>query len=397
MDQEQPGTAAGWYAEAVRLAPDVRQVYDEALGRIAQLMEDGLAQIDVAQSRAIAHHALRILQERTRRWPRTHAAVARDALLLEIARAEMLHGNVTEARQRLEQSLAARETRDGHQELGLLLERLGEPRDAAHHYRRALDMSNDGGAEGRANRAEIQERLGDTYRASGEEQQAQRMYRQALSIWDELVDDTNGARTSVVQVRRGVLLSRLGQQTQATEAFSAAIEAAPSWREPYATILSHLVVSGSPDIELAQTVLRRAQYQLTLEPEWKVYFALWVQTIAARASAQPEGEVTHVFSDLAHGDSWSARLAAFGRGELAYPALAQAAHSRGERAEAHFYEGARLLGAGDTTGARRHFEEVMQSGMVSFYEYAMAQELLASLPRPATGQAAAPTVAPPRR
>jgi tetratricopeptide (TPR) repeat protein len=289
----------------------------------------------------------------------------------------MSQGNVNEARQRLEASLRAHETREAHQALGLLLERVGQPREAARHYRRALDMTEERGAEGIADRAELTEQLGDAFRQTGDEAQALRMYRQALQMWNGLVRDVNGARVSVVHVRRGVLMSRLGEERGAAEAFGTAMEAAPAWREPYAAILSHLVVS-SPNLTLAEDVMRRAQYQLTLEPEWRVYFALWVQTIAARSSSQADGEIRSVLDDLSRGDSWMARLAAFGRGSL--PSLVNAASSRGQRAEAHFYEGARLLGTGDVAGARQHFEEVIETNMVSFYEYAMAQELLRELP-----------------
>ena len=51
-----------------------------------------------------------------------------------------------------------------------------------------------------------------------------------------------------------------------------------------------------------------------------------------------------------------------------------------ETLEAAFYEGTRRLGAGDVAGARELFQSVLESGMVSFYEYAMAQELLVALP-----------------
>ena len=50
--------------------------------------------------------------------------------------------------------------------------------------------------------------------------------------------------------------------------------------------------------------------------------------------------------------------------------------------EAAFYEGARLLGAGDVSGARHLFELVTSSGMVNFFEYQMAQEFLHEIPSP---------------
>lgn len=381
VEAGQPGSATAWYAEAVRLAPDDRAVYDEALGRLEEMMEEGTFEVDVTQSRAMGRHALEILEQRNARWPDSPSSVNRGELLLQLGRAEMSAGFVTEARARLVESLEVRESRDVHVQLGLLLERMSRPQEAARHYRLALDLVTAEGAEGAAERAELLEHLGDAFRRGGDTRQSQRMYRQSLGLWDALVDQMRGPRRAVIEVRRGVLLSRLGNTQAAELAFANAMEAAPSWREPYAAILAHLVVSV-PNLALAQQVLRRATYQLTLEPQWKVYFALWVQSIAARASAEPESEVSMMLADLSRGDGWSARLAAFAQEQLSYHELRNVASNRGQRAEAAFYEGARRLGSGDLSGARQLFEEVLETGMVNFYEYAMAQELLDELPDP---------------
>lgn len=379
VEQSEPGRATGWYAEAVRLAPTDRATYDEALGRLSQMIEEGAMSSDIGQSRAIARHALEILDERLRRFPDDEPALTRDALLLVIGRTEMMHGNVSEARERLAASLAVTESAEAHEQLGLLFERMGDGREAARHYRRALDLVDGSVVEETARRAQLLEHLGDAFRQSGEEQNAERMYRQALELWNGLTSMVSGPRSAFIHVRRGVLASRIGALQEAEQAFVTAMEALPTWREPYAAILSHLVIA-EPNVELAQRVLRRAQYQLSLEPEWKVYFALWVQAIAARAGIEPDGDVAAVFADIAEGSAWHARLAAFGRGQLSYEELLEAASNRGERAEALFYQGARLLGEGDVEGARALFREVLETEMISFYEYIMAQELLRVLP-----------------
>ncbi|MCA9607981.1 MAG: tetratricopeptide repeat protein, partial [Myxococcales bacterium] len=267
---EQPGLGTAWYAEVVRLAPDQRDVYDEALRQLDEVMQAGVFDDEIGQSRALARSALSILDEHERRWPNEEPAVTRAEILLSLGRAEMSAGHTAEARSRLEASLAAHESREGHLALGLLLERLGQGAESAGHYRTALDLTPSRTAEDRATRAELTEQLGDAFRTSGQEQQARRMYRQALEIWDGLLEGLRGPSRAAPLVRRGILLSRLGDAAASTEAFEAAIEAAPTFREPYATILAHLVVSA-PNLPLAQTVLRRAQFQLHLEPEWKVY------------------------------------------------------------------------------------------------------------------------------
>ncbi len=387
IEQERPGLGTAWYAEVVRVAPANREVYDEALRQLDEVMQAGVFGAEVGQSRAIARSALAILDEHARRWPTAEPAVRRDEILLSLGRAEMSAGNVAEARARLEASLAARDSQEGHLALGLLLERMGLGEEAADHYRAALDQTPERSAEDRAARAELTERLGDAFRTARQEPQARRMYRQALETWDALLEGLRGGGLGVAQVRRGVLLSRLGDERGAAAAFEAAMEEAPGFREPYATMLSHLVVSA-PNLPLAQSVLRRAQYQLHLEPEWRVYFALWVQAIAGRAAAEPEREVALLLGDLSEGEDWSNRLAAFGERTLPYPALREHAENVGQRVEADFYEGARRLASGDEAGARALFEQVLASGLVNFYEYAMGQELLHQLGTGAVSAAA---------
>jgi hypothetical protein len=94
-----------------------------------------------------------------------------------------------------------------------------------------------------------------------------------------------------------------------------------------------------------------------------------------------EGDVQQVLSDLAQGSDWFAKLAQFASGKLSFDQLLAAGRDIGERTEAQFYESMRRLGSGDHQGARELLQRVLQGQMVSFYEYAIAQELLA-LPAP---------------
>ena len=372
--------STAWYAEAVRLAPAERDVYDESLSRLEEAIEAGVFQADGNATRRIGESALSILDEREARWPDDEPTVTRAELLLNLGRAEMSQGMAERAERSLRESLTGEVASEAHRELGLLLARLGRTEEAIDHYEEALEETDTPGTEGDAARAEIRERLADTYRMAGDEAQATRHYREALSTWNQIGSrNRQDPLAALVLVRRGVLLDRLGRAPEARAAFRQTLDAAPGWREPYAAILSHLVVS-EPSLELAQEVFRRAQFQLTLGEEWKVYFALWVQAVASRASAAPAGDVQQLLADLADSGGWSGQLAAFGQGRLSYEELQAAADDAGQRAEAAFYQGTRLLGAGDIEGARAAFTTVIGTRMVSFYEYAMAQELLRALP-----------------
>jgi tetratricopeptide (TPR) repeat protein len=368
--------ALGWYAEAIRLAPDERMVYDEILDVLSGMMEQGLFGANVEETRVVGTRAAQILEQRLERWPNPAPPVKPEELYLALGVAEMNAGHPDEAERRLRQALAANEAVAGHLQLGFLLGRVGRSKEAAASYERALQLIDARETDPDApRRAEVLESLGDAFRFSGETNKAIDAYTKGLAVWDTSLGRLKGTRMGIAQLRRGVLLGRLHKAQDARSAFEKAMELAPDVRETYATILVHLLVS-EPDAAFAHRVFRHAQNQMSLAPEWKVYFALWLQAIAQRSGVAPEHDVSQVLAELSLGDDWSAKLAQFALTKLSYDQLLAAASDVGQRTEAHFYESMRRLGAGDTTGARETLERVMQAQMVSFYEFAMAQELL---------------------
>jgi hypothetical protein len=90
--------------------------------------------------------------------------------------------------------------------------------------------------------------------------------------------------------------------------------------------------------------------------------------------------VQQILAELAQGTDWFAKLAQFASGKLTFEALLAAGHDIGQRTEAQFYQSMRLLGAGDHKAAREMLQRVLQGQMVSFYEFAIAQEMLALPP-----------------
>ena len=57
--------------------------------------------------------------------------------------------------------------------------------------------------------------------------------------------------------------------------------------------------------------------------------------------------------------------------------LISVASCLGEETEALYYEGSRLFIAGDKAEAREQFQRVLDTKMVSFFEYEMARKLIA--------------------
>ena len=385
--------ATGWYAEAVRLAPEEREIYDEALSRLAEFIARGLFDADPSDTRGMAQAAEGILEQRLERWADDEPEISQAELFFVIGLLEMNAGDTGEAKRRFEASLEADENARAHIELGRIAESTGHPDSAAHHYRRALDLTPAEGPAGNLARAELMKRLGDSFATGGERQQAERMYRQALATWDEMLASLHGEALSDAQLERGLLLDRLGRREEAATAFRQAMAEGPPRREVYAQILSHLVVT-EPDLALAREVFETAQLKLTLEPEWKVYFALWLDAIAARAGEQPSEEVRELLRAHSEGQAWWGRLARFGTGALGYEELLSEASNTGERTEAHFYEGTRLLAAGDRDAAFRLFRLVLETQMVNFYEFIMALELIEQEAERTAHRAPAPASSP---
>ena len=374
-DSEQFADATAWYVIAIELAPEMMELYDEALGQLDEFIKTRLADPHPERSSALARGAETILAERQARWQNSEPPIAPNELEFLIGMLEMNAGHADEAQERFEKSLEKDEDPGALSQLGLLLERTGRPDEAEQRYRRALALAPSDSLADDLQRADILENLGNTARTQGKGREMTAHYKGALRAWTEARDQVDGPTAALVELRRGVLLDNLGRHEEAVDAFENAMSHAPQWRDVYASILAHLV-SAPPDFQLASSVWRRSQLQLTLPPEWKVYFTLWIQLITARAGQPPAEDHTDLLRRLGGSSNWWGKLASFGAGDLDYAGLISVASSIGEETEALYYEGSRLFIAGDRQGARDQFQRVLDTKMVSFFEYEMARKLL---------------------
>ena len=374
-DSERFADATAWYVIAIGLAPDMIELYDEALGQLDEFIETRLTDPHPERSSALARGAETILAERQKRWPDSTPPIAPNRLEFLIGMLEMNAGRASEAQQRFENSLQSDENIEALMQLGLLLERTGRPAEAEKRFRRALALSPSATLADEVRRAEILENLGNASRAQGKNGEMKSQYQAALEAWTDARDQVEGATGAIVEMRRGVLLDQLGRHEEAVDAFESAMTFAPQWRDVYAGILAHLV-SAPLDIELASSVWRMSQLHLNLAPEWKVYFTLWIQFITARAGEPPVEAHRELLRSLGGSSNWWGKLASFGAGELDYAGLLSVASSLGERTEALYYEGTRLFIDGDKKGSREQLQQVLDTNMVSFFEFEMARKLL---------------------
>ncbi len=370
--------ASAWYRDAVNLAPENRELYDEALERLAVLVQQGLFDTDSEQARGVAAITEDLLNERISGWPDTPPSVAPAALYLLFGMLDMNAGDVTEARARFELSLAEEPTPDVLLQLGLLEARLGNFEASTRHLKAAVKLSEEDPSLNPGKRAEFVEQLADIQRRSVGMEGAKSTYERALSLWTEAGDGLTGPGLAMFYVRRGIIFDRLANASSARREFQSAMDAAPGWREPYASLLAHLLVS-SGDVQLASYVFRQANRKLTLEPEWKVYFGLWVKNLAEMRDEPVPSGLGDMLRELAKGPGWWAKLADFAAGGLSGADLIAAAQTRGEKAEACFYVALAKLQAGERGSATALLKQVIETNMVSYYEFVMAGELLDKL------------------
>lgn len=377
----QIGEGTAWYREAVRLSPEERSVYDEALTQLSHSLEIGAfddSASGVGQMRQIGSDAEAILAERAQRWPNEPADVTLAALRFSVGRAEMAAGNLEEARASLRASLADTPTRAALEELASIAMRTGDAEGAVQLLDQAMGRLTQQGRDGQLEHAAILEALGDAHRLAGHTEEAQTAYRQALEIYRPLTDVEDTSQAAAIHVRLGTLVRRLGERGASDREYRLAMQSAPEWREPFAEILAHLVIDG-PDHALADETFRAARMGSHLADEWKVYFALWVQLVAYLGDQGTSEEAEALLRSEANGDGWHAQLAAIGAGTLTYEQALAAAGTQGQRCEAHFYSGARALAHGDRAAARTAFEAAIATNMVSYFEFVMAEELLRSI------------------
>lgn len=383
--------SSAWYAEAIERDPNNREIYDEAIEVLRVFLERAPADLDPRTTRALTKEADKIFSERRRRWPKENDA-EHDRLFLAVGLMEMNAGNIPQARARFEQALEIKETANVHEQLGRLDEAEGKFADAIKHYEKSLALQSDKASL----QAKLQlqghySRLGDAHRFSGDQAAAHKSYESGLKLLEGLDSEVNALGKVELLVRRGVLESWLGKSKASAETFRAAMKEAESLRaamsgsdfsassalqQVYARILSHLVVAPEPSPQLATEAFVATQRQLNMDPEWKVYFALWVKLVAARAGADVNREVTLVLGQFEARDAWYGWLARFSLGNATYQDLLDHAENIGQKAEAHFYEAARLVSEKQGDAARSLYEQTLATGMVNFYEFTMSRELI---------------------
>ena len=209
---------------------------------------------------------------------------------------------------------------------------------------------------------------------NGDDQRAQASLRSALETLNLVLAQPNLDEflRAFWLTERARVLFFAGETRLAMQDFRDAVSTAPerplTYAEPLILAVSHGLMREASEI-FAQAMRH------DLPPPLKLYFSLWVHDLALRRGVTPPATAAE-FIDGFRDDSWVGLLASHARGDISSADLHARATDRGQRAEAEFYAGLRAWRTGDRKTSLAKMNKVIESGMMSFFEYEMAQNYL---------------------
>ncbi|MCK9462682.1 MAG: tetratricopeptide repeat protein [Proteobacteria bacterium] len=371
---DRPESAVPFYVEAARLAPDestylgVTARVRNALSRVHMLerVEEAEAVIRIADELVDSVLALEDVED--------------ESLYQVTAQLLNLSGEVEYADGRIERAIAhfSRACEVWPSDAGPVFrlaeirEMLGEPGAAMRDIETAIARAKKaGGMEAEYWPARAYELRGRIREGEGDAPGAAADFRRALSIWEKA--DLPLDYAAEIALRRGIALDHLGDEKGALEWMRRAIGLDPENRSVYGAAFSFLFARGR--LDSAAELFQIAFNQDRLGAMWKIYFALWIDGLARRQGRT--NELARNYLAHADGDTWQDDLARHLSGRIDAAELRRRAGNNGQRVEADFYAGLRLLGDGKGDLARPLFERVIDSKLMGFFEYPMARVLLA--------------------
>lgn len=243
-----------------------------------------------------------------------------------------------------------------------------------------------GGVEGQS---KLQKLLGDALAIGGDRSGAEQAWRNSAAGWERLMIEyihrKNNARSAEAMFEIGRVLYVLGRHTEGIQKFGEAIEQDSDRDQSYIDAIAFLVQNG--EVDAALDLYRRAlsRPDRSVSEYVKVYASLWVVDLSRRTQKVPDptAEAFLRTLDLRHpeirpqrGAAWYRQLAGFAVGRIDYARLLAAADTTGKRAEVYFYRAMQLLAEGKNDEAHDLWRKVIDTHMVSFFEFEMASRYL---------------------
>jgi tetratricopeptide (TPR) repeat protein len=368
--------------EATVRDPESRDFAEMGMLLLGEVLRQGMDGLSWSALERL-HEAFRILFDRHRAtWPLADPPVDETAVLRLMAKASLIAGDVTVARSYHRQALELEPTADSFFQFGQMEARGGDPLRALELFRAGLAVTTGDLADRTLAQANIREELGMLLEADGDGEGAKTSFDEAIDDWKQL------GRAGVVadaemDGRIGVLLVRSGRHGDGLQRIARAVRQAgeddfgPGQDQlVYNDTLSFLHMEGERDllVELFPLVATRADLDVT----WRVYYALWTLG-ALRRAGLPDDDEAVAFLRAIRAEGWSGVLARFYLGEVEFDDALAEAGTLGQATELRYYEALNRFAAGDRDGTRELLRQVVDTHIFNYYEWQMAERLLASL------------------
>jgi tetratricopeptide (TPR) repeat protein len=326
-------------------------------------------------------------QSLTQRFPSaTPSPSPSDAYLLA-GRGYLNAGEVARARTLFDRSIELAPTLDALEQRGDLEQRVGDPKEAIADFQQAAQLNEGKPEEQKIAAARLERKQGDAWAVAGDGQKSKAAYQAASTAWDQLLSSTLEPDLAAEgYVERGRVRYALGDQGGALADFDQALAAGPDNLQTYLDELSFLIPRGhlADALDVYHGLLRALDtYDATLRSKgidcdyFRAYTSFWVLDLARIEGAAPDPLAEATLDGLA-GSSWYDDLARYHLGDETEAEIDAKAVTPGERAELYFYQGMGGLADAKQAAANELWQKVVDTGMVSYLEFDMAQYFLSN-------------------
>lgn len=362
----------------LRWSIDRKEDVFDAWQALAQLQQDVLAdQADRDPQRALsmlvdveAMHA-----RATELWHDRPVEPGLPEAFYTVAEGLYQSGDVAESAKLLQRGIAIEPAPSSLDLLGTIALKRDELAAARSHYKDLEDLPYADELSQLLWEARARQQLAEIELRDGDGAAATKHLRVALRHNNDLLARAAASPRARAEryVERGKILFTLGDIRAAMTDFRKAADLNPTGVKVYADPLRLMVAHGYSDE--ATEVFRRAMSQSSLSGNLKLYFSLWIRELALRQGQDSPSEADAFLAEY-EGTPWGEALSGHARGDIGFEALLESANNRGERAEAYFYEGLQRWRSGNAKAGADLMGKVVDSQMMGFFEFDMAQRYL---------------------
>jgi tetratricopeptide (TPR) repeat protein len=369
----QPVIAMNNFEAAIKLQSNDREAWQQLAeiyeGRLLQLASDenlDVAQLEPQLKNVEAFHAAAAKQ-----FPGEPIKPSLAGAIFEVGRGYYNAGRLNEAVRYLERAIATEASAPYIELLAQIRLKKGDSKEAVTLFERAIQLPKGERSEMLFWRARLRRQLAEALEQLGDRDAAENTRKAALADWDVLTQmGLTADGLAAVAIEKAKLYYQLGDRDASLQSFEHAIDAQPDRGSTYADVIAFLVPRG--ELDEALDAYHRALGRNEVSEYLKVYCSLWIVDLARRAK-QPVDPLAAAFLQSTDGGKWYNDLARWATGRETPEALEARADTPAKKAESTFYRAMLAASDGKLDEARKLWKQVVDTDMMAFFEYDMAQ------------------------